>query len=193
MKKDISIMKRQPTSGRYKQIRYWIRRWYLKYINKLYNSIWKKFWLTNGQKSLNRYFFPKWDRRRWICIYMNMYLYEYVSIWICIYIQNMHICINIYNIILAQSYPTLCDPIDCSMPGFPISWNVLRLMSIESVMPSNHRILCCSLLLLSPIFPSIRVFSNESGLHIRWPKYWSFSFSISLSNAYSGLNASRID
>ena len=73
---------------------------------------------------------------------MNMYLYEYVSIWICIYIQNMHICINVYNIILAQSYPTLCDPIDCSMPGFPISWNVLRLMSIESVMPSNHLILC---------------------------------------------------
>ena len=60
-------------------------------------------------------------------------------------------------------------------------------MSIESVMPSNHLILCCPLLLLPSIFPSIRVFSNESALHIRWPKYWSFSFSISPSNEYLGL------
>ena len=60
-------------------------------------------------------------------------------------------------------------------------------MSIESVMPSSHLILCCPLLLLTSIFPSIRVFSNESALHIRWPKYWSFSFSISPSNEYSGL------
>ena len=66
------------------------------------------------------------------------------------------------------------------------SWSLLKLMSIESVMPSNHIILCHPLLLPS-IFPSIRVFSNESVLHIRWPKYWSFSFSISPSNEYSGL------
>ena len=65
-------------------------------------------------------------------------------------------------------------------------------MSIESVMPSNHFILCC-LLLLPSVFPSIRVFSNESVLHIRWPKYWSFSFSISPSNGYSGLISFRID
>ena len=63
----------------------------------------------------------------------------------------------------------------------------------ESVMPSNHLILCCPLLLLPSIFPSIRVFSNESVLHIRWPKYWSFSFSISPSNEYSGLMSFRID
>jgi len=66
-------------------------------------------------------------------------------------------------------------------------------MSIESVMPSNHLILCCSLLLPPSIFPSIRVFSNESVLLIRWPKYWSFSFSISPSNEYSGLISFRID
>ena len=69
----------------------------------------------------------------------------------------------------------------------------LKLMSIESVMPSNHFILCCPLLLLPSIFPSIRVFSNESVLHIRWPKYWSFSFSISPSNEYSGLISFRMD
>ena len=67
------------------------------------------------------------------------------------------------------------------------SWSLLKLMSINSVMPSNHLILCCLLLLLPSIFPSIRVFSNESVLYIRWPKYWSFSFSISPSNEYSGL------
>ena len=66
-------------------------------------------------------------------------------------------------------------------------------MSIESVIPSNHLILCCPLLLLPSVFPSIRVFSKESVLHIRWPKYWSFSFSISPSNEYSGLISFQID
>ena len=73
------------------------------------------------------------------------------------------------------------------------SWNLLKLMSIESVMPSNHLILFCPLLLLPSIFPSIRVFSNESDLCIRWPEYWSFSFSISPSNEYSGLISFRTD
>ena len=73
------------------------------------------------------------------------------------------------------------------------SWCLPKLMSIESVMPSNHLILCCPFLLLPSIFPSIRVFSNESVLHIRWPKYWSFSFSISPSNTYSGLISFRMD
>ena len=77
--------------------------------------------------------------------------------------------------------------------SFIISQNLLRLISIESVMPSNRLILCCPLLLLLSIFPSIRVFSNESALPIRWPKYWSFSFSISPSNEYSGLISFRID
>ena len=73
------------------------------------------------------------------------------------------------------------------------SWNLLELMSIESVMPSNHLFLCHPLLLPPSIFPSIRVFSNESVLRIRWPKYWSFSFNINPSNEYSGLISFRID
>ena len=76
---------------------------------------------------------------------------------------------------------------------FTISWSFFKLMSMESVMPSNHLILCCPLLLLPSIFPSIRVFSNESALLIRWPMYWSFSFSISPSNEYSGLISFRMD
>ena len=73
------------------------------------------------------------------------------------------------------------------------SWSLLKLISVESVIPSNHLILCRPLLLLPSIFPSIRVFSKESALHIRWPKYWSFSFSISPSNEYSGLISFRMD
>ena len=83
---------------------------------------------------------------------------------------------------------------DCSTPGFPIinSQSLLKLMSIESVMPSNYLIFCCPLLLPS-IFPSIRVFSSESVLQIRWPKYWSVSFSIIPSGKYSGLISFKID
>ena len=77
--------------------------------------------------------------------------------------------------------------------SFTISQNLLKLMSIESMMPSNYLVLCYPLLFLPSIFPSIRVFSNESTLHIKWPKYWSFSFSISPSNKYSELISFRID
>ena len=77
--------------------------------------------------------------------------------------------------------------------SFTISWGLLRLMSIESVMLSNHLILCCPLLLLPSIFPSIRIFSNELGVCSRWPKYWSFSFSISPSSEYSRLISFRMD
>ena len=76
---------------------------------------------------------------------------------------------------------------------FAISWSLLKLTSMESVMPSSHLILCHPLLLPPSIFPSIRIYSNESALHIRWPKYWSFSFNISPSNKYSGLISFRID
>ena len=79
-----------------------------------------------------------------------------------------------------------------SLP-FTISWSLFKLTSIESVMPSNHLILCHTLLLLPSIFPSIRVFSNESELRIRWPKYWSFSYSMSPFNEYLGLISFRID
>ena len=97
---------------------------------------------------------------------------------------------------VAQSCLTLSDPMDCSTPGLPVitnSQSLLKLMSIELVMPSNHLILCHPLLLPPSIFPSIRAFSNESALCIRWPKYWSFSFSISPSNEYSGLISFRMD
>ena len=97
---------------------------------------------------------------------------------------------------VAQSCPTLCSPMDCSTPGFPSitnSQSLLKLMSIESVMPSNHLLLCCPLLLLPSILVSIRAFSDESVLRIRWPKYWSFSFNISLSSEYSGLISFRMD
>ena len=77
--------------------------------------------------------------------------------------------------------------------SFTISRSLLKLMSVESMMPSNHLILCCPLLFPPSLFASIRVFSNESVLHIRWPKYWSFSFSISCSNEYSGLISFRIN
>ena len=97
---------------------------------------------------------------------------------------------------VTQSYLTLCDPMDCSMPGFlsiTNSWSLLKLMSIESGMPSNHLSLCHPFLLFPSNFPGIRGFSNESALCIRWSKYWSFSFSISPSNKYSGLISFRID
>ena len=92
---------------------------------------------------------------------------------------------------VAQSSANLCDPMDCSTRGFPVtnSWSLLKLMSIESITPSNRLILCHPLLLLPSIFPSNRVFSNESPLRIRWPEYWSFGFSIRPSNEYSGLIA----
>ena len=83
---------------------------------------------------------------------------------------------------VAQSCPPLCNPMDCSIPGFPASkysWSLLKLVSIELVMPSNHLILCCPL--LPSVFLSIRVFSSESALHIRWPKYWSFSWNTKFS------------
>ena len=84
---------------------------------------------------------------------------------------------------------------DCSKPGFPvltISWSLLKLMSIESMIPSNHLILCHPLLLLPSVFVSIRAFSNKLAFHIRWPKYYSFSFSFSPSDEYSGLISFRI-
>ena len=97
---------------------------------------------------------------------------------------------------MTQSCPTLCDPMTAAHQAsvsFTISQSLLKLMSIESMMPSNRLILCRPLLLLPSIFPSNRVFTSESALHIRWPKYWSFSFSISPSNEYSGLIPFRID
>ena len=96
---------------------------------------------------------------------------------------------------VAQSCLTLCDPMNRSTPGLPItnSQSSSKLMPTESVMPTNHLLLCSPLLLLPSIFPSIWVFSNVSTLCIRWPKYWSFSFNVSSSNKYLGLISFRMD
>ena len=97
---------------------------------------------------------------------------------------------------VTKSCLTLCNPMDCSTPGLSVPHHLLEFTQDHvhwMVMPPNHLILCHSLLLLPSVFPSIGVFSNESALRIRWPKYWSFSFSISPSNEYSGLLSFRMD
>ena len=98
---------------------------------------------------------------------------------------------------VTQSCPTLCDPMNCSTPGLPVHHQLPEFtqtrMSIESVMPSSHLILWRPLLLLPPIPPSIRVFSNESTLRMRWPKYWNFSFSIIPSKEHPRLISFRMD
>ena len=108
---------------------------------------------------------------------------------LCPWPSGLHCCCSV-----TESCPTLCDPMDYSTPGFPtlhVSQSLLKLMYIELVMPPNHLILCRPLLLLPPIPPSIRVFSSESTLQMRWPKYWSFS--ISPSNEHPGLVFFRMD
>ena len=118
-----------------------------------------------------------------------------------IYILFKYICNNfkwpMYQFSsIAQLCPTLCNPMNRSTQAslsITNSQSSLKLMSMELVMPSSHLILCCPLVLLPPIPPSIRVFSNESTLRMRWPKYWSFSFSISPSSEHPGLISFRMD
>ena len=93
-----------------------------------------------------------------------------------------------YDCLFATPQTAACQ----AFLSFTVSWSLLRLTSINSVMPSNHLMLCCPLVFLPSIFPSIKIFSNESALCIRWPNYWSFSFSISPSSEYSGLISFRI-
>ena len=112
-------------------------------------------------------------------------------------LQCYNSCLNkAFVAVHTKSCPTLCDPMDTACQAslsFSISLSLLKFMSIELMMPSNHLILCCPLLLLPSIFPSIRVFFSESVLPIRWPKYQSFSFSSSPFNEYSGLISFRIN
>ena len=106
-----------------------------------------------------------------------------------------HSCLCLYVFCQSVSSVTQSCLTLCSTPGclsITNSWSLPKLMSIESVMPYNHLILCRPLLLLPSVFPSIRVFSNESALHIRWPKYWSFSLSISTSSEHPGLISFRM-
>ena len=114
------------------------------------------------------------------------------------YLQAISLCMCCYCCSVTHSCMTLDDTINCSTPGFPVVHHLLELIQthvhyIWLVMPSNHFIFCGSHFLLPSIFPRIRVFSNESALRIRWPKYWSFNLSISPFNKYSGLISFRID
>ena len=100
--------------------------------------------------------------------------------------------VSVVQSLNSSLFSTPCTAACQASLSFTISRSLLKLMSIESVMPSNHLILCHPLLFWPSVFPSIRVFFSESGLHIMWPKYWRFSFSISPSNEYSGLISFRI-
>ena len=114
----------------------------------------------------------------------------------CFHKCILYVCFSFQFSSVAQSRPTLCDTMNRSIPGLPVHYQLpelSKLTSIESVMPSNHTILCRLLLLLPSVFPCIRVFSNESVLCIRWPKYWRFSFNISPSNEHPGLIFFRMD
>ena len=135
------------------------------------------------------------------------FLYFFINfLYKCIYIWWYHPTFYLFFYAISVQFGsvtqlclTLCDPMKCSTPGFPVhqessnSQSLFKLMSIESVMPSNHLILWCLLLLQPSVFPTIRIFSDESVLHIREPKYWSFSFSIGPSNEYSVLISFRMD
>ena len=120
-------------------------------------------------------------------------LLQYTHIYVCMLFVHIYKSVQFSSD--AQLYLTLCEPMDARQASLSItnSQSLLKLMSIESVMPSHHLILCCPLLLLPSIFSSTRVFSNESVLHIRWPKYSSFGFNISPSNEYSGLISLKMD
>ena len=147
-----------------------------------------------------------------LCIYMylsflkffpHLGYYRILSSVPCTMLMNDVICchgfichLHPFCCLVVKSCLALHNPTDCSTLSslsLTISRSLLKFTSIKSVMPSNHLILCCPLLILPSIFPSIRVFSNESILHIRWPEYWSFSFGISPSKEYSGLISLRID
>ena len=102
-------------------------------------------------------------------------------------------CVIVQSLSCVQLFVTPWTAARQASLSFTLSWSLFKFMSIESMMLSNHLILCFSLLLLLLVFSSIRVFSNELALHVRWPKYWNFSFSISLYNEYSGLISFRMD
>ena len=118
---------------------------------------------------------------------LSLFTFSYIS-----YITHVYVLV-VQSLSCVQLFATSWTTAHQASLSFTISWSLLILVSIELVMPSNHLFLCCPLLLLPSIFPSIRVLSTEPVFHIRWPKYWSFSFSISPSNEYSRLISFRID
>ena len=128
----------------------------------------------------------------------NWYLYNvklsHLRAWtISVFIHLLYSFSSVQSFSHVQLFVTLWTAARQASPSITNSWSLLKIMSTESVMPSNHFIFCRPLLLLTSIFPSIRVFSNESVLRIRWPKYWSFSFSISPFNEYLGLISFTMD
>ena len=139
---------------------------------------------------------PKVNTERWTVLLLDLQILSWshpsgASLWLAPTLPSQGRFSSV-----AQSCPILCNPMDCSTPSLPVHHQLLELaqtISIESMMPSNLLILCHPLLLLPSIFPSIRGFSNESALCIRWPEYWSFNFSISPSNEHPGLISFRMD
>ena len=127
---------------------------------------------------------------------LNIYIHRLICIYTCTW-ALLNICVyqfsSVHSLSCVRLFATPWIRAHQASLSITNSWSLLKLMSIESVMPSSHLIFCRTLLLLPLIPPSIRVFSNESTLHIRWPKYWSFSFSISPSNEHSGLTSFRMD
>ena len=124
---------------------------------------------------------------------LSLYSLQPASLWPEIYLLHLFV---VAVVVRSLRCPSLCDPMDCTRQAplsFTVPWSLRKFRSIASVMSSNHLILWPPLLLPPSIFPSIRVFSNESALRIGWPKYWSFSFSISPSNEYSELIFFRVD
>ena len=133
----------------------------------------------------NNIFTILWNAILLIMIYMYIYIRVGIYMYTYVYISSV-----------AQSCPTLCDPMNCSMPGLPVHHQLQDFTQTHVHWvsdPSNYLILCHPLLLLHPIPPSIRVFSNDSTLRMRWPRYWSFSFCTSPSNEHSGLISFRMD
>ena len=123
-------------------------------------------------------------------------VFSSTTVWNSLAVSLLYDTILTHVVVVQSLSHSLRPPWTASMPGLLVLhyiWSLLKLMSIELVMPSNHLILCHPLFLLPLIFPSTGVISNESALHIRWPKYWNFSFRISPSNEYSGLISFRID
>ena len=151
-------------------------------------------WVRSGEVDEPGACYIEWsksERENQIWIYMCMYIC--INIWYLIYIWDIHTYISsVQSLSHVQFFATPGTAAHQLSLSITNSQSQLKCVSITSVVPSSHLILCHSLLLPS-IFPSIRVFSNESVLHIRWPKYWSFSFSISPSNEYSGLISFRMD
>ena len=124
---------------------------------------------------------------------MTTIIHKHISMALLTHIPFIYMCVCVQSIRLVQLFVIPWTAAHQASLSITISQSLLKLMSIESVMPSNHLILCHPLRLLISIFPSIRVFSNDSALRIGWPKYGSFSFNISPSNEYSGLISLRMD